>query len=60
MNWSLATSDTATRDILRLHIAAAINQEVRDVQHTGISVIQIDEPAFREGLPLRKAEHVHY
>ena len=60
LNWSFAPSDTATRDILRLQIADAINQEVGDLQNAGISVIQIDEPAFREGLPLKQAAQAHY
>ncbi|WP_350559599.1 5-methyltetrahydropteroyltriglutamate--homocysteine S-methyltransferase [Psychrobacter sp. CAL346-MNA-CIBAN-0220] len=60
LNWSFAPSDAATRDILRLQIAEAINQEVSDLQDAGISIIQIDEPAFREGLPLKQAEHASY
>lgn len=60
LNWSFAPSDTAARDILRLQIAEAINQEVNDLQQAGIKIIQIDEPAFREGLPLKKAEQDHY
>lgn len=60
LNWSFAPSDTKTRDILRLQIAEAIKQEVSDLQNAGIAVIQIDEPAFREGLPLKKADQAHY
>jgi len=60
LNWSFAPSDAATRDILRLQIAEAINQEVSDLQDAGIGIIQIDEPAFREGLPLKQAEHASY
>lgn len=60
LNWSFAPSDTATRDILRLQIAEAINQEVNDLQNAGIGIIQIDEPAFREGLPLKQADQAHY
>lgn len=60
LNWSFAPSDTATRDILRLQIAEAINQEVADLQASGIGIIQIDEPAFREGLPLKQAAQAHY
>lgn len=60
LNWSFAPSDTALRDVLRLQIAEAINQEVRDLQDAGIDIIQIDEPAFREGLPLKQADHAHY
>lgn len=60
LNWSFAPSDTETRDILRLQIAEAINQEVGDLQDAGIGIIQIDEPAFREGLPLKQAAQAHY
>ncbi len=60
LNWSFAPSDTASRDILRLQIAEAINQEVSDLQNAGINIIQIDEPAFREGLPLKQADQAHY
>ena len=60
LNWSFAPSDSATRDILRLQIAEAINQEVSDLQDAGIGIIQIDEPAFREGLPLKEAAKNHY
>lgn len=60
LNWSFAPSDAKTRDVLRLQIAEAINQEVGDLQNAGIHIIQIDEPAFREGLPLKTADQAHY
>ena len=41
-------------------IAFAIKDEVEDLEKAGINVIQIDEAALREGLPLRKAEHAFY
>ncbi|XP_021726517.1 uncharacterized protein LOC110693668 [Chenopodium quinoa] len=41
-------------------IALAIKDEVEDLEKAGINVIQIDEVALREGLPLRKSEHVSY
>jgi len=41
-------------------IALALRDEVSDLEAAGISVIQIDEPAFREGLPLRKRDWQHY
>ncbi len=43
-----------------LQIALAIRDEVLDLEKAGIKVIQIDEPAVREGLPLRKADHRAY
>ncbi|XP_021737556.1 5-methyltetrahydropteroyltriglutamate--homocysteine methyltransferase-like [Chenopodium quinoa] len=41
-------------------IALAIKDEVEDLEKAGINVIQIDEVALREGLPLRKPEHDSY
>ncbi|KAI3443380.1 hypothetical protein Pfo_000045 [Paulownia fortunei] len=41
-------------------IALAIKDEVEDLEKADITVIQIDEAALREGLPLRKAEHAFY
>lgn len=41
-------------------IALAIKDEVEDLEKAGINVIQIDEAALREGLPLRKAEQANY
>lgn len=41
-------------------IALAIKNEVEDLEKAGITVIQIDEAALREGLPLRKSEHAFY
>ena len=41
-------------------IALAIKDEVEDLEKAGITVIQIDEAALREGLPLRKSEHAFY
>ena len=41
-------------------IALAIKDEVEDLEKAGINVIQIDEAALREGLPLRKSEEAFY
>lgn len=41
-------------------IALAIKKEVEDLEKAGINIIQIDEAALREGLPLRKAEQASY
>ena len=41
-------------------IALAIKDEVEDLEKAGITVIQIDEAALREGLPLRKSEEAFY
>ncbi|HHW4673474.1 MAG TPA: 5-methyltetrahydropteroyltriglutamate--homocysteine S-methyltransferase, partial [Xylella fastidiosa subsp. pauca] len=41
-------------------IALALRDEVQDLEKAGIKVIQIDEPAIREGLPLRRGEWADY
>ena len=41
-------------------IALAIKDEVEDLEKAGITVIQIDEAALREGLPLRKSDQAFY
>lgn len=57
--WSFLRDDIS-REAVALQIALAIRQEVVDLEAAGISIIQIDEPAFREGLPLRKREQAAY
>ena len=57
--WSFPRDDLAREDIAA-QIALAIRDEVVDLEAAGIQVIQIDEPAFREGLPLRKSEQAAY
>ncbi|MND77763.1 5-methyltetrahydropteroyltriglutamate--homocysteine methyltransferase [compost metagenome] len=44
----------------QLIIALAIRAEVTDLEKAGIKIIQIDEPAIREGLPLRKSDWEDY
>lgn len=55
LQWSFVRDDQP-RSQTCLQIALAIRDEVVDLEKAGIKVIQIDEPAVREGLPLRKAE----
>ncbi len=43
-----------------MQLALAIRDEVDDLQKAGIAIIQIDEPALREGLPLQAAKWAHY
>ncbi|SQD76813.1 5-methyltetrahydropteroyltriglutamate--homocysteine S-methyltransferase [Moritella yayanosii] len=57
--WSFARDDIS-REEQTNQIALAIRDEVVDLEHAGIKVIQIDEPALREGLPLRKSEQQAY
>ncbi|MEN7550166.1 5-methyltetrahydropteroyltriglutamate--homocysteine S-methyltransferase [Rapidithrix thailandica] len=59
LQWSFVRDDQP-RETTATQIALAIRDEVRDLEQAGIRVIQIDEPAFREGLPLRKEHWRHY
>ncbi|WP_367866882.1 5-methyltetrahydropteroyltriglutamate--homocysteine S-methyltransferase [Pedobacter sp. WC2423] len=54
LQWSFVRNDQP-RSVTCNQIALAIRDEVVDLEKVGIKVIQIDEPAIREGLPLRKA-----
>ena len=53
--WSFAREDIS-RDAIAAQLALAIRDEVVDLQNAGIVIIQIDEPTFREGLPLKHSE----
>ncbi len=55
LNWSFPREDISIKEST-LQIALAIRDEVLDLEKNGISVIQIDEAALREKLPLRKAD----
>ncbi len=55
LNWSFVRDDQPRRDTCR-QIALALRDEVRDLEAAGIRVIQIDEAALREGLPLRRRD----
>lgn len=59
LHWSFAREDIC-RDTIATQLALAIRDEVVDLQHAGIGIIQIDEPAFREGLPLKQSEWQAY
>jgi 5-methyltetrahydropteroyltriglutamate--homocysteine methyltransferase len=59
LQWSFVRDDQA-RETTALQLALAIRDEVDDLQKAGIAIIQIDEPAFREGLPLQKTAWAHY
>ncbi|KAL0308261.1 UNVERIFIED_CONTAM: 5-methyltetrahydropteroyltriglutamate--homocysteine methyltransferase [Sesamum radiatum] len=59
LNWSFVRNDQPRFETC-YQIALAIKEEVEDLEKAGITVIQIDEAALREGLPLRKAEHAFY
>jgi 5-methyltetrahydropteroyltriglutamate--homocysteine methyltransferase len=55
LQWSFVRDDQPRRDTC-LQIAFAIRKEVTDLEKAGIKIIQIDEAALREGLPLRKTD----
>ena len=55
LQWSFVRDDLPRETVCR-QIALALRDEVHDLEAAGIGVIQIDEPAFREGLPLRRAD----
>ncbi|HSC81405.1 MAG TPA: 5-methyltetrahydropteroyltriglutamate--homocysteine S-methyltransferase, partial [Chitinolyticbacter sp.] len=55
LQWSFVRDDQP-REQTCLQIALAIRDEVVELEQAGIKVIQIDEPAFREGLPLKRGD----
>lgn len=57
--WSFARDDIP-REQIAYQLALAIRDETLDLEQAGIAAIQIDEPAFREGLPLKQADHADY
>jgi 5-methyltetrahydropteroyltriglutamate--homocysteine methyltransferase len=59
LQWSFVRDDQPRRDTA-FQIALALRDEVLDLEQAGISIIQVDEPALREGLPLRKADRDEY
>ena len=59
LEWSFVRDDQPRKETCQ-QIALAIRDEVLDLERAGIRVIQIDEPAFREGLPLRRADQADY
>ncbi len=59
LQWSFVRDDQPREQTCR-QIALALRDEVLDLEQAGIAVIQIDEPAFREGLPLQHAQWAAY
>jgi 5-methyltetrahydropteroyltriglutamate--homocysteine methyltransferase len=59
LQWSFVRDDQP-RSETAFQIALAVRDEVCDLEKAGISIIQIDEPALREGLPLRRSEWRNY
>ena len=54
-NWSFERTDIP-RDQLFNQIGLAIKDEIKLLENAGIAIIQVDEAALREGLPLRKSK----
>lgn len=59
MKWSFCREDIPPQEVA-LQIALALRDEVADLEKAGLGVIQIDEPAFREGLPLCQKDKPDY
>ena len=59
LQWSFVRDDQP-RSQTTQQIALALRDEVADLEAAGIAAIQVDEPAIREGLPLRKRDHASY
>ncbi len=59
LNWSFVRDDMPRSEACK-QIALAIRDEVQDLEKAGAAMIQIDEAALREGLPLRRSEWAHY
>ena len=57
--WSFPREDVS-REVQARQLALAIRDEVNDLEAAGIKIVQIDEAAFREGLPLRQAQWQAY
>ncbi len=55
LQWSFVRDDQP-RSLTALQIALALRDEVGDLEKAGIGIVQIDEPALREGLPLRRSQ----
>ncbi|WFD29873.1 5-methyltetrahydropteroyltriglutamate--homocysteine S-methyltransferase [Malassezia sp. CBS 17886] len=59
LNWSFPRVDIG-RDVQSKQIALALHDEVVDLEKAGIKAVQVDEPAIREGLPLRRKQWSAY
>ncbi|PIC64321.1 5-methyltetrahydropteroyltriglutamate--homocysteine S-methyltransferase [Sporosarcina sp. P13] len=59
LNWSFVRDDLS-REAVTNQIALALRKEIESLEAAGIHMIQVDEPALREGLPLKKSEWKQY
>ena len=59
LRWSFVRDDQPLSDVAK-QLALALRDEVADLEAAGAAIVQVDEPALREGLPLRRARHGEY
>ena len=59
LNWSYPRTDISHKDVA-FQLALALREEIADLEAAGARVIQVDEPALREGLPLKQAQWDEY
>jgi 5-methyltetrahydropteroyltriglutamate--homocysteine methyltransferase len=59
LQWSFVRNDIPEKDVA-WQIGLALREEVQDLEAAGIRIIQVDEPALREGLPLRRSDWPAY
>ena len=59
LGWSFPRDDLEDEAVCT-QIALALRDEVQDLERAGVGIIQIDEPAFREGLPLHRGQWAAY
>ena len=59
LNWSFVRQDIP-REAVAYQLARCVREEVADLEAAGARIIQVDEPALREGLPLRQSQHQAY
>ncbi len=59
LNWSFVRDDIERSDVCE-QIALVIRDEIEDLQHVGIGIVQVDEAAFKEGYPLRREKRDRY
>ena len=59
LNWSFVRDDISNEEVA-YQLALALRKEIECLEQAGIGIIQVDEPALREGLPLRKSDWEEY
>lgn len=59
LKWSFVRNDIPVSEVTK-QIALAIRDEIADLETAGLEIIQVDEPALREGLPLRESDKQEY